>query len=197
MIDWLEGIDRSIVVWVNGNHTPFLDKVMWLISARITWIPLYLLLLFLAYKLLDWKKAGIFLLLAVLAIALTDLCSVHLFKNMFLRYRPSHHTSLTNILHFYEIKPDEFYKGGQYGFVSSHAANFFAIATFSILVLRKRFTWLPYFLLFIAFLVCYSRLYLGVHYLSDVVVGGLVGALISYLVWKFAWKRWGEGEATK
>lgn len=192
MIEFLEEIDRSIVVAVNGWNSPFMDEVMWWISARITWIPLYLLLLFIAYKSLSRNQLFLFLGLIGLTIALTDLTSVHLFKNVFLRYRPSHNLLLTDHLHYYLIKPGEYYKGGEYGFVSSHAANFFAIITFVSLVLKARYPKLVYPLLFIGILIAYSRIYLGVHYLSDVFVGGLVGSAIAFLVYRFIYLRYLE-----
>lgn len=192
MIEFLEEIDRSIVVAINGWNSPFMDEVMWWISARITWIPLYLLLLFIAYKSLSRNQLFLFLGLIGLTIALTDLTSVHLFKNVFLRYRPSHNLLLTDHLHYYLIKRGEYYKGGEYGFVSSHAANFFAIITFVSLVLKARYPKLVYPLLFIGILIAYSRIYLGVHYLSDVFVGGLVGSAIAFLVYRFIYLRYLE-----
>jgi len=192
MIEFLEEIDRSIVLAINGWNNPFMDELMWWISARITWIPLYLILLYLAYKTLSRNQLFLFLGLIGLTIALTDLTSVHLFKNVFLRYRPSHNLLLTEKLHYYLIKPGEYYKGGEYGFVSSHAANFFAIITFVCLVLRKAYPKLIYPLFFIGLVIAYSRIYLGVHYLSDVFVGALVGSSIAYLVHRLLYLRFSE-----
>ncbi|TXI83466.1 MAG: phosphatase PAP2 family protein [Crocinitomicaceae bacterium] len=192
MIEFLEEIDRSIVLTINSWNSPFMDELMWWISARITWIPLYVILLYLAYNTLTRNQLFLFLGLIGLTIALTDLTSVHLFKNVFLRYRPSHNLLLTEKLHYYLIKPGEYYKGGDYGFVSSHAANIFAIITFSYLVLRKGYPKLIFPLLFIGMLIAYSRIYLGVHYLSDVFVGGLVGSVIAFLVYRFIYLRYSE-----
>ena len=192
MIEFLEEIDRSIVLAINGWNNPFMDELMWWISARITWIPLYLILLYLAYKKLTLNQLFLFLGLIGLTIALTDLSSVHLFKNVFLRYRPSHNLLLTEKLHCYLVKPGEYYKGGEYGFISSHAANFFAIITFVYLVLRKTYPKLIFPLLFIGMIIAYSRIYLGVHYLSDVFVGALVGSLIAFLVHRLLYLRFSE-----
>ena len=192
MIEFLEEIDRSIVLAINGWNNSFMDELMWWISARITWIPLYLILLYLAFKTLTRNQLFLFLGLIGLTIALTDLTSVHLFKNVFLRYRPSHNLLLTEKLHYYLIKPGEYYKGGEYGFVSSHAANFFAIITFTYLALRKAFPKLIFPLLFVGMLIAYSRIYLGVHYLSDVFVGALVGSLIAFLVHRLLYLRFLE-----
>jgi undecaprenyl-diphosphatase len=186
MIEQLESIDRWIVLMVNSWNTPFLDELMWFISQRATWIPLYLILLIISYKKLQKKQFVVFILLTIVTVVLADLISVHLFKNMFLRFRPSHNSLLTDQLHFYLKPNNEFYKGGLYGFVSSHAANFFALSTFVGLALRKYYPKLIWVLFLLATIVSFSRLYQGVHYLTDLFVGGLLGALIGYLIYRFA-----------
>ena len=184
-METLEAIDRSIVLAINGMNSPFLDEVMWIISERVTWVPLYLLIIFLFFKLYGVKKTAIFLLVAIATVAVADLISVHLFKNIFERYRPSHHALLTDKLHFYKFESGDFYKGGQYGFVSSHATNFLAIATFSMLALKRKYSFLMPLLIGSGFLILFSRIYLGVHYLSDVFVGSLLGFGVAYLMHRF------------
>lgn len=181
----LEAIDRSIVFAINGMNSPILDEVMWIISGRLTWFPLYFLLIFLFYRLKGAKKTVVFVLCAIATVALADLISVHFFKNVFERYRPSHHALLTEKLHFYKLDNGEFYKGGQFGFVSSHAANFVAIATFSMLAMWRKYSFLLPVLIVSGILILFSRIYFGVHYLSDVVVGSLLGFVIAYLMYRF------------
>lgn len=192
MIEFLEEIDHSIVLAINGWHSSTMDEIMWWISAKITWIPLYILLAYLAYKKLSTKNLFLFLGLIGLTISITDLASVHLFKNVFLRYRPSHNLMLSEQLHFYLMSSGKYYKGGEYGFISSHAANFFAIITFTHLVLKTSYPKLIFPLLLIGLLIAYSRIYLGVHYFSDVFVGALVGSLIAYLIYRFVYLRYSE-----
>ncbi len=184
-MDYLESIDRQIVLFINGWNSPFMDEIMWIVSGKLTWFPFYLLLIILFIRQSGIKKGIAFFLCAIVAVGLADLISVNLFKEVFLRYRPSHHGLLTDVLHFHEFENGEIYKGGMYGFVSSHAANLVAICTFSYLGLRKSMPNILYPLIIVAALVCYSRIYLGVHYLSDVVVGAMVGMAVAILVFRF------------
>ncbi len=110
--------------------------------------------IFLGLKKLERQQFVFFVVSALLAVVLADLISVYCFKEVFLRYRPSHNTFLTNRLHLYEIKPGEFYQGGMYGFISSHAANFFALFLLAGLVFRPLYPKMIYWLLAANVLVC-------------------------------------------
>ena len=189
MLDYFEAIDRSIVLAINSLHTPLLDEIMWLISGKIIWIPMYLFLIYLSYQHFGKKNTIYFVVLVIAAIALSDLVSSKLIKESVERYRPSHNLELATQLHFYKQKNGELYQGGEYGFVSSHAANFFAIALLVGLIFKEKAPKLIYTLFGIAVLVGFSRIYLGVHYLSDIIGGAIVGTTISYLIWKFVWMK--------
>lgn len=188
MIDFLEKLDHSLVLLINGWHNESLDQIMWWVSAKVTWVPLYVVLAYLSFNVLGKKHWIVFILSCVCAVIISDLVSVHLFKNVFLRYRPSHNLTLHDVLHYFKKDSGELYMGGQYGFISSHASNFFAIITFTYCVLKDTYPRLIWFLLTAGLLICFSRIYLGVHYVSDVCVGIIVGSLIAFLIYRFVYR---------
>lgn len=184
MFNALEKWDQFIVLAINGWNTPFFDYFFELVSGKFFWIPLYLILIVLIFKELGWKNALIFLGIVALCILVVDSGSVYLFKEVVQRYRPSHHLQLSKALHFQLDERGNPRLGGQYGFISSHAANFSALAILAGNVLKKQYPNLIFGLFGVTLLICYSRIYLGMHYLSDVLVGALWGGVIAYLFYR-------------
>jgi undecaprenyl-diphosphatase len=116
------------------------------------------------------------LLFIALLITLSDQGSVQLFKNVFHRPRPCHATDLQLVVHTVEKC------GGPYGFISSHAANSFALAWFISFLLKGYVKRISLIMFGWASLIIYSRVYLGVHYPGDVIAGALYGMLVGWLV---------------
>lgn len=177
-MEYLESIDKELFLFLNGMHNSFFDPIMYWLSNILIWVPMYLLIVFLMIR--NYKMHGVWMLLCLgIAIALCDQTTSHLLKNLVQRLRPSHEPALVGLIYLSKAGP-----GGLYGFVSSHAANAFGLATFLFFVLGKQFKLLKYWLLLWAALVSYSRIYNGVHYPADVLFGGLIGCAYGYLMAK-------------
>ena len=171
----LERLDQQLFLFLNSFNSPFWDQVMSIISGTITWIPLYLaILIALGFK--YKRKFFVLILIIIIAVTLSDQVSV-LIKNGVHRLRPCHEPALDGLVHLVKA-----YCGGKYGFVSSHASNSFMVATFSLLMIRRK--WFSYSIIIWALIVGYSRIYLGVHYPGDVICGSLLGILVGWGVYK-------------
>jgi undecaprenyl-diphosphatase len=170
----LEHLDQQALLFLNSLTSPFFDQVMYTISGKVIWIPLYLaILIYLGVK--YKRKFLIIILFIILAATLADQISV-LIKNLVLRLRPCHEPSLEGLVHL--VKGE---CGGMYSFVSSHATNSFNVALISLLFIRKR--WFTISIILWASVVGYSRIYLGVHYPGDVICGSLLGAFIGWSIY--------------
>lgn len=178
MIEYFNHVDTQLFLLLNGIHNTFFDFVMYWFSDKLIWVPMYLLIAFFIVK--QYKFKGIIMLIfAGIVIALCDQTASHLIKNAVLRLRPSHEPALVGLVHLSKAGA-----GGMYGFVSSHAANTFGLATFLNCVLDNRFKLLKYCLFIWAVFVSYSRIYNGVHYPGDVLVAAFIGALIGWAISK-------------
>ncbi len=176
MIEFLKNIDTDLFLFLNGIHSDFFDSLMWWISNKYVWIPLYAYLLYLLIKKYG-KKSILPVVTIILLIIVTDQLSVHLFKNMIQRYRPTHNLDISELVHTVNN-----YKGGIFGFISSHAANSFGIATLLLLFLKNKH--ISLILIFWAIIVSYSRIYLGVHFPGDIACGGLFGIIIAFILYR-------------
>jgi undecaprenyl-diphosphatase len=178
MIEAIKSVDRELFLFLNGLNDPALDQAMYYMTEDVFWIPFFLLMLWMVYKAQGWKLMLWTLLGVALVVTLGDRISVELFKNVFQRYRPSHNLELADKVHLVNG-----YRGGKFGFVSSHATNSLGIATFVYLLVRPAFAKWAWIIIAWAVLFSYTRIYLGVHYPADVVCGGLLGVGIGYFVY--------------
>lgn len=178
VLDQLIQTDIQLFTFLNGLHSPFWDEVMWVISARKPWIPFYIFLVVMMIMRLKWKKGLLAVVSIVLVITIADRFTSGFMKPHFKRPRPSHELVLKGKVHVVKDGNGHEYRGGAYGFASSHSANAFGMAMFMFLLFRKHWRWMFAW----AFVVAYSRIYLGVHYPGDILVGGLVGVVAAWFI---------------
>lgn len=169
--------DQELFLYLNGLHTDSLDPIMVWISGKLTWLPFYVvILLFIAWH---FRKRTLIILVGIaLTILFADQLASGLMKPLFGRLRPCHDPVLEGLVYLAKGC------GGKYGFVSSHAANTFGVAMFLWLTFKDLYKWIAIMFVWAA-IVSYSRIYLGVHYPLDIIVGGAVGvgsAWIAYLL---------------
>ena len=189
MLEQLLHIDTEVLLAINGWHAPWADTLMWIISAKATWIPLYLLLIGLlvwryrkpsptSVKWLQKVPACVVMIVVIgLAVGAADFIASGILKDLVARPRPTRVPELEGVLHLVNG-----YKSGRYGFVSSHAANTMAVALLFSLIWRNKIATCGLMLWVAA--NCYSRMYLGVHYPTDIIGGLVVGCLVGWLMYE-------------
>ncbi len=169
IIQW----DKELLLFLNGLHNSFFDGFMYWVSDRWIWIPMYIALV---YPIVVQKKQGTFFIAVCIALCVlfADQFASGLCKPLFARFRPSHDPEIMDMVHI--VNGD---RSGLYGFISSHAANTFAVAVFTICLFKKWVQAVPIILW--ALLNCYSRIYLGVHFPLDILMGSLAGIAVGFI----------------
>ena len=171
-------IDSDLFLFLNGLHADGLDGVMIAITNMWVWLPLYLLLIYWTVR--QYGKRCWWVFLAVVVVVLcSDQLASHVCKPLFQRLRPCYNIDFQDLIYLPNGKA-----GGKYGFVSSHAANTFSVATFLTAALTKYRPWTAIVLFLWAFLSSYSRIYIGFHYPGDIIAGAVLGVLVGMVVWK-------------
>ena len=179
---WLVEGDSSILLAVNGMHSSYFDTFMWLCSRKFEWIPFYLSIIYVLFRNFNWRVVLYSLVAMGVILLLTDAVSSHFIRPVVARLRPSNlENPISEMIHIVDN-----HRGGRYGFPSSHASTSWGLVFFVGLLLRRRV--LTTFLACWALLLCYSRLYLGVHYPGDLLAGMMLGAVVASVVYYVFWR---------
>ena len=173
MVENILPYERDLFLFLNGGHTVFWDNLMWAVSKTNSWFPFYGLVILLLFYKTPTKDAAFVLLFFVLMAVLCDQVSSGLIKPFFERLRPTHHPDFKDL-----VNTVNGYRGGGFSFVSGHATNSLGFAVFLSLLYRHR--WVTVVAFIWALTISYSRIYLGVHFISDVVGGMLAGTLLGW-----------------
>ncbi|MGN0066920.1 MAG: phosphatase PAP2 family protein [Bacteroides sp.] len=178
ILNQLVQLDTELFLFFNSLHTTYFDPFMKLYSSKLVWVPLYISLVYVLWRNLSGRQFFCGLVCVALVILFADQVSASLIRPYVARLRPANPDNpIAPLVHIVDG-----YRGGRFSFPSCHAANTVGLAVYVALLLRHR--GLSFFLMGWALLTCYSRIYLGVHYPGDLLVGGVIGAAGAYLMYR-------------
>ena len=182
MIEEILKLDSQLFIFLNNLGSPTFDNFWIYLSYKESNILFYLALLIFYFfsesKKIKLSEVFYSLLFIAIMIAIADQ-TANLFKDSFQRLRPCYNESLISFVRLVNESC-----GGKYGFFSAHASNSFSLAVFFGLLFKNKFRFIIYMTLFYAFLISFSRIYLGVHFPLDIFFGGVYGIITGLVIFR-------------
>lgn len=176
MFEYLLQLDKELFMFLNSLGSERFDGFWLFITKQINWIPIFLIIAYLLFSHLGWRHALLIFILMALLITLTDQTTNHLFKYRFLRLRPGSDAALDGLIRAVRTS-------STFSFISGHASNSMAAAFFLYHVLKPYIKYMGFIFIW-PFVFAYSRIYLGLHYPGDILVGYMWGILMGFLMIK-------------
>ncbi len=177
---WIQdllNLDTQLTLLLNGSESVFIDGIAWYSTRTITWLLMAIVLLYIIFRHNKLSTSFTIIFYLSLSILLADQVASGIFKPLVQRFRPTHDPALAHL-----IDVVNGYRAGKYGFFSSHASNTFAVATFLSLLMRNK--WVAVTGYSFALLNCWTRVYLGVHFVGDILTGIVFGLFSGWLCFR-------------
>lgn len=175
MFDKLIDLDHKVFIFLNGLGSETFDGLWLIITKQLYWSPLFLLIFYLLQKKMGWKKFGYYILFTAVLILISDQ-TANLFKNSFQRLRPCNLEELKDIIRVVKTS-------SSFSFYSGHATNSMASTVFAFMILKQYYKH-SYLLFLFPLIFAFSRIYLGLHFPSDILTGYLFGATFGFICYK-------------
>tara|TARA_R110002124_G_scaffold159411_1_gene326597 strand:- start:2145 stop:2708 length:564 start_codon:yes stop_codon:yes gene_type:complete len=175
MFDFLLQKDKQILIYLNNLGNEQWDPFWLFITNQLNWAPLFLLIIFLIFKKFGWKKGGFIFLFTILLVAFSDQFT-NVIRGIFERLRPNNDVSINHLLRTL-ITPQS------YSFTSGHATTSMTFSVFIYFLFKDKYKYIKFIFIFPIFFA-YSRLYLGVHFLTDILTGATIGAILGFYAFK-------------
>lgn len=175
MFEKIIDLDKEVLVYLNNLGSETYDGLWLIITKQIYWTPFFLFIFYLLQKKIGWKKFGYYILFTAVLLLICDQ-TVNLFKYGFERLRPVNDTEINGLLRIVKTSKS-------FSFFSGHATNSMASTVFGVLILRKYYKH-AYLLFLFPLIFAYSRIYLGLHFPTDILTGYVFGATMGFVCYK-------------